>query len=94
MGLEDLRKKFPETFCAMGSWETPGFLSRVAMWTLCYSGRDQADEETPVVSEPTSAMRYHSSPYVLFCSSRMPLPQPQPEAGLKDFTRKIPSNVY
>lgn len=44
----------------MGSWETPGFLSWVAMWTLCYSGRDQADEETPVVSESISAMRYHA----------------------------------
>lgn len=56
------KKLFPETFCAMGSWEAPGFSSQVAMQTLYYSGRDQVDQETPLVSGATSALGIYAPP--------------------------------
>ena len=53
-------KEFSEVFYAMGSWEAPGFSSPVATETFYYSGRDQVDQETPLVSGASSALGIHA----------------------------------
>lgn len=66
-GFERLRKKsFPETFCATGPLEAPGLSSQVAMQTLYYTGRDKGDQETPLVSEATSATGIYAPSQPIF----------------------------
>lgn len=66
-GFERLRKKsFPEMFCATGPLEAPGLSSQVAMQTLYYTGRDKGDQETPLVSEATSATGIYAPSQPIF----------------------------
>lgn len=79
-------------------WDSGKLLNFRVKWPCRhYSGRDQVDEETPLIIQATSALGIHAashpSPCVLLCSSLMPVtsPHPQPGADLKDFIRNIPT---
>lgn len=53
-------------FCATGPLEASGLSSQVAMQTLYYTGRDKGDQETPLVSEATSATGIYAPSQPIF----------------------------